>query len=65
MGKKEKYKRYISVEQSIIGALKEVREMQAGRLPKQTLEEFFAELNAEIRAEEKKMSKKLKREGLY
>ena len=33
--------RYISVEMSIVGSLLEVREMQAGRLPKKTWKEFF------------------------
>ena len=37
--------RYIPVESSIIDACKEVREMQAGRLPEPNLEDFFTEMN--------------------
>ncbi|MBQ7197987.1 MAG: hypothetical protein IJS29_01865 [Selenomonadaceae bacterium] len=48
----EEYERYIPVEQSIIGSLLEVREMIAGRMPKRTLDEFFAELDEEIKAME-------------
>ena len=48
----EEYERYIPVEQSIIIALKQVREMQAGRLPKKTWREVRAEIEAEIAAEE-------------
>ncbi|MBQ7454614.1 MAG: hypothetical protein IJS69_06165 [Selenomonadaceae bacterium] len=47
----EKYERYISVEQSILGSLKEIREMRAGRLPEPTLENFFAEIDALIEEE--------------
>ena len=43
----EKYERYIPVEQSIIESLKQVREMRAGRMPKKSWREFFAELDAE------------------
>lgn len=46
----EKYERYIPVEQSIIESLKQVREMRAGRMPKQTLEEFFKEIDEEVKA---------------
>ena len=35
---------YISVEKSIIDSLIEVRDIQAGRLPKKTWKEFLAEL---------------------
>jgi len=48
----EEYERYIPVEQSIIGSLLEVREMIAGRLPKPTLEDFFAEIDEDIMAVE-------------
>ena len=48
----EEYERYIPVEQSIIGSLLEVREMIAGRLPKPTLEDFFAEIDEDIKAVE-------------
>ena len=41
----EEYERYIPVEQSIIIALKQVREIQAGRLPKKGWRELFAELD--------------------
>ena len=46
----EEYERYIPVEQSIIGSLLEVREMIAGRLPKPTLEDFFSEIDDDIKA---------------
>ena len=35
---------YISIEKSIIDSLIEVRDIQAGRLPKKTWKEFLAEL---------------------
>lgn len=41
----EEYERYIPVEQSIIIALKQVREIQAGKLPKKGWRELFAELD--------------------
>ena len=44
--------RYKTVEQSIIDACKEVREMRAGRLPEREWREVFAELKAELFAEE-------------
>ena len=43
---------YISVEQSIIEACKEVREMRAGRLPKRSLDDFMVELKKWIEEEE-------------
>ena len=43
--------RYISVEQSIIDACREVREMRAGRLPEPSLEDFMKELNSWIEEE--------------
>lgn len=49
----EEYERYIPVEQSIIIALNQVREMQAGRLPKKSWREFFKELRAEDESEER------------
>ena len=48
--------RYVSVEMSIIGSLLEVREMQAGRLPKPTPEDFFAHIDEMV--EQEKMSEK-------
>lgn len=42
---------YISVEQSIIGSLIEVKLMQAGKLPEPTLEDFFKGLQALIERE--------------
>ena len=48
----EEYKRYIPVEQSIIIALKQVREIQAGRLPKKGWRELFAELDEDEETEE-------------
>ena len=47
MKDEEKYERYIPVEQSIIGSLLEVREMQAGRMPKKNWRELFRELEEE------------------
>ena len=43
----EKAKEYISIEKSIIDSLIEVRDIQAGRLPKKTWREFLAELREE------------------
>ena len=40
----ENIKDYISIEKSIIDSLIEVRDIQAGRLPKKTWKEFLAEL---------------------
>ena len=40
--------RYISIEQSIIDSFKEIREMEAGRLPKRTWDELKAELEQEF-----------------
>ena len=48
----EEYERYIPVEKSIIESLKQVREMQAGRLPKKSWREVRAEIEAEFLAEE-------------
>ena len=42
---------YISVERSLIGALIEVKAMQAGILPKPTLEDFFAHIDELIEEE--------------
>ena len=44
MENEERYERYIPVEMSIVGSLLEIREMQAGRLPKRTWKDFLAEL---------------------
>ena len=46
--------RYISVEQSIIDACREVREMRAGRLPERSLEDFLVELQQMIEEEKSK-----------
>ena len=55
----EEYERYIPVEQSIIGSLLEVREMRAGRMPEISLEDFFAEIDEEIKkVEEEELNKK-------
>ena len=43
---------YISVEQSIIGSLIEVKMMQAGLLSEPTLEDFFAHIEELIAQEE-------------
>ena len=37
--------RYISVEQSIIGSCKEIKEMIAGRMPERSAEDFLAEMD--------------------
>ena len=51
MDTEERYERYIPVEQSILGSLREIREMRAGRLPEPTLEDFFAEIDEFIEQE--------------
>ncbi len=51
MENQENYERYIPVEMSIVGSLLEIREMQAGRLPKPTLEDFFAHIDEVIEQE--------------
>lgn len=48
----ESNKDYISVEQSIIGSLIEVKMMQAGLLSEPTLEDFFAHIEEIIKQEE-------------
>lgn len=48
----ETTKDYISVEQSIIGSLIEVKLMQAGKLSEPTLEDFFAHIEEVIKQEE-------------
>ena len=52
MDNSERYERYISVEQSILGSLKEIREMRAGKIPEPTLEDFFAHIEDVIKQEE-------------
>ena len=47
----ENQERYISIEQSIADACREVREMRAGRQPEPTMDDFFAEMNALIEQE--------------
>ena len=42
---------YISIEQSIIDSLIEVKLMQAGKLPKPTLEDFFSHIDELIEQE--------------
>ena len=49
----ESTKDYISVEQSIIGSLIEVKMMQAGLLSEPKLEDFFAHIEEIIKQEEK------------
>ena len=44
---------YISIEQSIIDSLIEVKAMQAGILSKKTWKEFLTELRAEDKEEER------------
>ena len=53
MENQEKYERYIPVEMSILGSLLEIREMRAGRMPKPTLEDFFAHIDEVIEQEKK------------
>ena len=43
--------RYISIEQSIIDSFNEIREMEAGRLPKRTWDELKAKLEKEFAEE--------------
>lgn len=43
--------RYISIEQSIIDSFNEIREMEAGRLPKRTWDELRAKLEKEFAEE--------------
>ena len=49
----ETTKDYISIEQSIIGSLIEVKMMQAGLLSEPTLEDFFDHIKDVIEEEEK------------
>ncbi len=51
MENQENYERYIPIEMSIVGSLLEIREMQAGRLPKPSLEDFFAHIDEVIEQE--------------
>ena len=51
MENQENYERYIPVEMSILGSLLEIREMRAGRLPKPSLEDFFAHIDEVIEQE--------------
>ena len=44
---------YISIEKSIIDSLIEVRDIQAGRLPKKTWKEFLAELREDDEQEKR------------
>ncbi len=53
--------RYCSVEESIIEACKEVREMRAGRLPEREWREVFDELKAELLTEENQVPLKLRK----
>ena len=48
--------RYISVEQSIIDACREVREMRAGRLPEREWRDVFYKLKAEMLDDEKNLA---------
>ena len=49
----ENIKDYISIEKSIIDSLIEVRDIQAGRLPKKTWKEFLAELREDDEQEKR------------
>ena len=49
----EKIRDYISIEKSIIDSLIEVRDIQAGRLPKKTWKEFLAELREDDEREKR------------
>ena len=51
MENQENYERYIPIEMSIVGSLLEIREMQAGRLPNPSLEDFFAHIDEVIEQE--------------
>ena len=42
------YERYISIEQSIIDSFNEIKEMEAGKLPKRTWDELKANLEKEF-----------------
>ena len=44
MDNEERYERHMPIEMSILGSLLEIREMQAGRLPKPTPEDFLPKL---------------------
>ena len=56
--------RYMSVEQSIIEACKEVREMRAGRLPEREWREVFSELKAELLSEENATSQRKRKKAI-
>ena len=43
--------RYISVEQSIIGSCKDIKEMIAGRMPETSLEDFLTEMDQWVKEE--------------
>ena len=51
MDNEERYERHMPIEMSILGSLLEIREMRAGRLPKPTLEDFFAHIDELIEQE--------------
>ena len=53
MDNEERYERHMPIEMSILGSLLEIREMRAGRLPKPTLEDFFAHIDEVIEQEKK------------
>ena len=55
--------RYISIEQSIIDSFHEIKEMQAGRLPKRTWDELKAELEKEFAEELEEERRKENYEG--
>lgn len=52
----EKNEDYISIEKSIIDSLIEVRDIQAGRLPKKTWKDFLAELREDDEQEKQNAS---------
>ena len=53
MDNEERYERHMPIEMSILGSLLEIREMQAGRMPKPTLQDFFAHIDELIEQEKK------------
>ncbi len=53
MDNEERYERHMPIEMSILGSLLEIREMQAGRMPKPSLQDFFAHIDAMIEQEKK------------
>ena len=65
MENEERYERYIPVEMSIVGSLLEIREMQAGRLPKRTWKDFLAELREDEQEKVSEEAIKMENEERY